>query len=100
MDDRLEKIEDQLEGMKELLVKLNDNIEKLNTKIDNLTENVDENLVECKKMGEHINFIEKVYENVKHPLGYLCNKIKRLTGRGEENYTLTDISGNSIEDKK
>jgi hypothetical protein len=30
-------------------------------------------------MGTHIDFIETVYENVKHPLGYICNKFNYLT---------------------
>ena len=27
------------------------------------------------KMGDHIDFIERIYDNVKQPLAYLCNKI-------------------------
>ena len=30
-------------------------------------------------MGSHIDFVENVYDTVKHPLGYFCNKIKTLT---------------------
>ena len=30
---------------------------------------------ECKKMGGHIDFVEEVYDNVKHPLGYICKKM-------------------------
>ena len=97
MDDNIIKIENQLAEMKELLVKLNDNIENLNEKVDNLKKNVNENLVgECKKMGEHIDFIENVYENVKHPLGYICKKVKYLAGNSEINYTVEDSSGNII----
>ena len=33
---------------------------------------------ECKKMGGHIDFVEKVYENVKAPLGFICNKLRFL----------------------
>ena len=76
MEKRIENIENQLEGMKELLIKLNDNIEIIN-----------------KKMGSHIDFVEDVYDTVKHPLGYICNKVKSITGRNEI-YSLTDISGN------
>ena len=95
MEVRLSKIENQLKGMKELLIKLNDNIESLNNKIGGLEESLDEELIpECKKMGSHIDFVENVYDTVKHPLGYLCNKIKRITGRNKT-YTLTDISGNT-----
>ena len=94
MEKRIENIENQLEGMKELLIKLNDNIETLNKKMDNLEVSLDEELIpECKKMGSHIDFVEDVYDTVKHPLGYICNKVKSITGRNEI-YSLTDISGN------
>ena len=46
------------------------------------------------KMGNHINFVENVYENVKHPLGYINNKIKNFMGN-EETYSLTDNNNNS-----
>ena len=101
MEHKIIKIEEQLTGIKELLVKLNNNMEELNKKVDNLKENVVENLVgECKKMGEHIDFIENVYENVKHPLGYICKKVKYLTGNSsmynENNYTLEDSNENTV----
>ena len=45
-------------------------------KIDKMCEKIDgEVLIECKKMGGHIDFVEKVYDNVKHPLGYILKKI-------------------------
>jgi len=95
MENRIKNIEEQLEGMKHLLVKLNNNIELTNKKIDILTENLNKDLIpECKKMGSHIDFVENVYDTVKHPLGYLCNKIKTLGGN--KNYTLTDISSNDV----
>ena len=94
-DQRLTHIEDKLEAMSALLIKLNDNIEKINESIDDFSESLDEELIpECKKMSSHIDFVENVYDTVKHPLGYLCNKIKRITGRNKT-YTLTDISGNN-----
>ena len=49
-----------------------------------------------KTMGSHIDFVETVYDNVKHPLGYICNKVKYLTGNSEETYSLTDISENIV----
>ena len=89
-DERLTRIEDKLEAMTALLVKLNDNIEKINESIDEFSESLDEELIpECKKMSSHIDFVENVYDTVKHPLGYLCNKIKRLTSNTR--YTLTNI---------
>ena len=29
----------------------------------------------CEKMSSHIDFIDKVYETVKHPLNYICSKV-------------------------
>ena len=96
MEDRITHIEEQLDGIKALLVKLNDNIESINKKMEDLEESLDEELIpECKKMGSHIDFVENVYDTVKHPLGYLCNKIKTITGRNET-YTLTDISDDEV----
>mgnify|MGYP004002195991 CR=1 FL=1 len=39
-------------------------------------------------MGQHIDFVENVYDNVKHPLGYITNKIKYLTSNSSEQYAL------------
>ena len=58
------------------LIKRTDNIDKkLNDVISILNDDVKKN---TQKMGEHIDFIEKIYDNVKSPLGYLCNKINYL----------------------
>ena len=35
-------------------------------------------------MGEHIDFVETVYENVKNPLGYICGKINYLAGKSPQ----------------
>lgn len=95
---------DKLDNIKELLIILNDNLEKTNEKIDKLELKVDkldksvnEDLYEeCKKMGSHIDFVETVYDNVKHPLGYICKKVQYLTGNSEETYSLTDLSQNIV----
>lgn len=95
---------DKLDSIKELLIILNNNLEKTNKKIDNLElkvnkldKSVNEDLYEeCKKMGSHIDFVETVYDNVKHPLGYICKKVQYLTGNSEETYSLTDLSQNIV----
>lgn len=43
----------------------------------------------CEKMSGHIDFVENVYENVKNPLGYLCNKVGSLIGNNS--YSLDNI---------
>ena len=89
---KLIKLDNHMEAIKHLLITLNDKIESLEEKVDNLNKKIDgEVLEECKKMGSHIDFVENVYDNVKHPLGYICKKIKGLTGSTSEQYTLTDL---------
>lgn len=54
---------------------------RVEAKIDKLTKLLDGSLKNnCEKMGEHIDFIERVYENVKNPLGYVCNKVRSMSG--------------------
>ena len=58
--------------------KINERLDKIEEKVDKILEILSNG--DLKKMGEHIDFVEKVYDNVKAPLGYVCNKIKFLTG--------------------
>ena len=41
------------------------------------------------RMDKHIHFIEGVYSFVKYPLGYLCNKINKISG-SSKTYTVDD----------
>ena len=47
-------------------------------------------------MSEHIDFIENVYDNVKNPLGFICNKISSISGNS--NYTLENLDVSSHQD--
>ena len=47
---------------------------------------------ECKKMGNHIDFIENIYGTVKYPLGYVCNNINYLIGTTSSQYTLDNVT--------
>jgi hypothetical protein len=58
-------VKDLEQEIKEMREQLN-RIEKL------LIESVGKN---CEKMGNHIDFVESVYDTVRHPLSYICNKI-------------------------
>ncbi len=97
---KLDKLDNHMEAIKHLLTNLNNTlevttkkIETMERKIDNLSEKIDgEVLEECKKMGDHIDFVEEVYDNVKHPLGYICKKIGYLTGPSQEQYSLTNLN--------
>ena len=69
-----------LDEIKEMLITLNNNVEKLNEKVDIISKKLDEEIYdECKKMGSHIDFIERVYDSMKYPLNYLCNTVNSIS---------------------
>jgi len=70
------KIDDLESKMNEIDLKLITILELLQTEIR----------PNCKKMSSHIDFVDNVYENVKNPLGFICNKVGKLSG--EETYSL------------
>lgn len=79
----------------DLIIKKLDNLEKsifvLQNDVNMIKEKINIDLAEnCKKMSDHIDFIETVYDNVKNPLGFLCNKLNVFSGNS--NYTLENLS--------
>ena len=58
---------------------------KLNKIIELIENDVSPN---CNKMSSHIDFVDNVYDTVKSPLNFMCNKINVLSGN--ESNSLTD----------
>ena len=62
---------------------------RLNTmekKIDNINQQLidilillNDNKRDCEKMSSHIDFIDGVYDKLKLPIDYVCNKINRIS---------------------
>tara|TARA_Y100000389_G_C17470632_1_gene530327 strand:+ start:11361 stop:11618 length:258 start_codon:yes stop_codon:yes gene_type:complete len=59
-----------------LIEKLDDTNKKVDSILELLNSDISNN---CNKMKHHIDFIEEVYENIKHPLNYACKKISYLS---------------------
>lgn len=60
-------------------------------KLNKITELLEKDISpNCKKMSNHIDFIDKVYDNVKSPLGFICSKVSLLGGGSNESHSLTD----------
>lgn len=69
------------------LEEINKKIEELDTKVDKILNILKKDVsVNTKKMSDHINFVENVYENVKYPLGFVCNTVTHYMG--STRYTL------------
>ena len=71
-----------LENKMELILEKLEKLEKL--------ENIEKN---CLKMGNHINFVETVYETVRAPLQFISNK---LTGNSDVLPLTDDVNKSDI----
>jgi len=76
------EVKSKLDSLEE---KINDLDDKLSDILILLERDVKPN---CNKMSNHIDFVDNVYDNVKNPLGFMCNKISKLSGN--ESHSLTD----------
>ena len=75
----------------EEIKEIKEEIKEMNKKLDLILNFLEKDVkVNCDKMGEHIDFVENVYDNVKNPLGYLCNKINFFSNKNKD-YTLENI---------
>jgi len=77
---------------KKLLINLINKIDKLQNSVDKLQQEMEKITInqcdlskKCDKMSQHIDFIDNVYEKVRQPLGYVCNKISSIIGNEIEN---------------
>ena len=70
----------------ENLIKKNEILEE---KLDRVLSILNDRVVEnTEKMSNHIDLIENIYNNVKSPLGYICNKINYLKGNDPKIYSI------------
>ena len=76
------EVKSKLDSLEE---KINDLDDKLSDILILLERDIKPN---CNKMSSHIDFIDNVYDNVKNPLGFMCNKISKLSSN--ESHSLTD----------
>ena len=78
--------------LEERIKNMEERIEEMNQKMDLILQTINKDLSEdCKKMAKHIDFVEGVYENVKHPLNFICSKVSPLIAS-------TDKENKAIED--
>lgn len=56
-------------------------IDRVEEKLDAILQKMDTNIIKnCDKMGEHIDFVNNVYDTVKVPLHYISNKMQKIIG--------------------
>lgn len=60
---------------------LKSHLERMEEKLDSILQKMDTNVIKnCDKMGEHIDFVNNVYDTVKVPLHYISNKVQKMIG--------------------
>lgn len=80
------------------ITNLKNKIEKIEEKLDAILQRMDNSIIKnCDKMGNHIDFVNNVYDTVKVPLHYLSNKVQKMIGVNT-NRDDTHIVSNKIED--
>jgi len=72
-----------------ILYELINKVDILEEKLDSIIKILNNDIkTNTEKMGSHIDFIENIYENVKSPLGFFCNKINYFRNNDNTVYTL------------
>mgnify|MGYP000135332432 CR=1 FL=1 len=55
-------------------------LEIIETKLDSILEFLKTDIdTKCSKMLSHIDFIETIYENIKYPLEFICDKVNNIS---------------------
>ena len=77
-------------SVEERVQNLEQHQQRIEDKLDQIMEILESKVSKnCEKMSEHIDFIDTVYDNVKNPLGFICNKVGSIMG-SSENYAIAD----------
>ena len=72
VNNKFKQLEDKIKNIE-------NKIDKQNEKLDNILKIINEDIkINCDKMSNHINFIETVYEKVKSPMYFICNKFNNM----------------------
>ena len=83
MNERKSETSQKEISQQERFDKIERKLERIEIKLDALLEKMEISVKECNKMGEHIDFIENVYETVKAPLSFICDKVNIFSGNQE-----------------
>jgi GTP cyclohydrolase III len=63
------------------ITNLKNQVERMEEKLDAILQKLDDNIIKnCDKMGDHIDFVNNVYDTVKVPLHYISNKVQKMIG--------------------
>ena len=94
-DEKIDISEQEKDFLKNKLLDLENQFKIMDKKMDKILEILEK---DCKKMSEHIDFVENVYDNVKMPFYYVMDKVNYLVTNDNKKILDRDHN-NNIEDK-
>ena len=74
-DEKIDTNECEGDFLKNKILNLENMFKIIEKKMDKILELLEK---DCKKMSDHIDFVENVYDNVKMPFYYVMNKVNYL----------------------
>lgn len=94
-NEKIDISESEREFLKNKILNLESQFKIMENKMDKILEILEK---DCKKMNDHIDFVENVYDNVKMPFYYLMDKANYLVSN--DNKKILDREhNNNIEDR-
>lgn len=80
------------------LANLKNKVEIIEEKLDTILQKMDTTIIKnCDKMGEHIDFVNNVYDTVKVPLHYISNKVQKMIGGKSVNMNTNSNTSKNLE---
>ena len=70
------------------LENIENEIKELKMSVESLIKIIETLTNTCSRMDSHINFVEKTYDILKHPLNYITEKVSNITGKKQTNILL------------
>lgn len=86
-----------LEEIKKQLTALDNKMTLVDAKIDRILKLVE---TDCKKMREHIDFVETVYDKVKTPFNYVMDRVSYLVYNDDVSLTITNNQDQKEKEKE
>jgi hypothetical protein len=88
-NEQIDISESDIGFIKNKMLNLENQFKIVETKIDKILELLEK---DCKKMSDHIDFVENVYDNVKMPFYYVMDKVNYLVY--SQNKNILDCENN------
>ena len=94
-DYKIDISEQDTNFLKNKMLDLENQFKIIDKKMDKILEILEK---DCKKMSDHIDFVENVYDNVKMPFYYVMDKVNYLVTNDIKKLLVDEHNNNNIEE--